>query len=200
MFEGLPEGLAACVLSLSTNIFATLLVGYKAWESRRRLRGYFVAGTRASQVEKLFSLLIESGAIYCAIWVIVVAWQGWEYKPDSPSPAVVRFLDRFGLIFQGALVPLIAVYPALIIVLVALQRSHVEKALTHNDIPTLHLSAIALETIHTSRRDSRGPQRSGFSIINSQALASESRDCLDGASAHTTATEEQHLLKAEGIN
>lgn len=31
MYEGLPIGLATCVLSLSTNIIATLLVGYKAW-------------------------------------------------------------------------------------------------------------------------------------------------------------------------
>ena len=38
-------------------------------ESRKRLRGYFVGGSVASQVEKLFALLIESGAIYCALWV-----------------------------------------------------------------------------------------------------------------------------------
>ncbi len=31
MFEGLPIGVAACALSLSTNVLATLLIGYKAW-------------------------------------------------------------------------------------------------------------------------------------------------------------------------
>ena len=37
-------------------------------QSRRRLRvyGYLVTG---SQTEKLFALFIESGAVYCAIWV-----------------------------------------------------------------------------------------------------------------------------------
>ena len=86
MYEGLPVGLATCVLSLSTNLLATVLVGYKAWyvsdssiivatltevlrESRRRLKGYLVAG---SQVEKLLALLLESGAIYCGIWVCSV--------------------------------------------------------------------------------------------------------------------------------
>ena len=89
MFVGLPAGIAACVLSLSTNVLATALVGYKAWcvadlmleflvwrkftdisrESRRRLKKYLAASTQASQVEKLFSLLIESGAVYSAIWV-----------------------------------------------------------------------------------------------------------------------------------
>ena len=36
MFEGLSVGLTACVLSLSTNILATLLVGYKAWYATNR--------------------------------------------------------------------------------------------------------------------------------------------------------------------
>ena len=31
LFEGLPIGTAACVLSLCTNLVATLLVAYKAW-------------------------------------------------------------------------------------------------------------------------------------------------------------------------
>ena len=87
LFEGLSLGIAACALSLGTNLFTTLLVAYKAWyvpyivagnavsdngilrESRRRLQGYFVAKVGGSQVEKLLALLIESGAIYSAIWV-----------------------------------------------------------------------------------------------------------------------------------
>ena len=31
MFEDLPIGVAACVLSLSTNVLATFLIAYKAW-------------------------------------------------------------------------------------------------------------------------------------------------------------------------
>lgn len=31
LFEGLPIGIATCVLSLTTNILATLLVAYKGW-------------------------------------------------------------------------------------------------------------------------------------------------------------------------
>ena len=40
-------------------------------QSRRNLRRYFVTGPRASQVEKVFSLLVESGMIYCALWVSI---------------------------------------------------------------------------------------------------------------------------------
>ena len=90
-YTGFPAGIAAAVLSLATNFLATFLVGCKAWcvvtpflpkycarktdtphllvrESRKRLHGYFVGGSVASQVEKLFALLVESGAIYCALW------------------------------------------------------------------------------------------------------------------------------------
>ena len=89
LYQGIASGVAASVLSLSTNLWATLLVGYKAWyvvglrnflrsvtrsltvmlsgrKSRRRLKGYLVAG---SPTEKLFALLIESGAVYCTLWV-----------------------------------------------------------------------------------------------------------------------------------
>ena len=31
LFEGLKVGIAACILSLCTNLFATALVAYKAW-------------------------------------------------------------------------------------------------------------------------------------------------------------------------
>ena len=31
LYQGVPAGVAASVLSLSTNLWATLLVGHKAW-------------------------------------------------------------------------------------------------------------------------------------------------------------------------
>lgn len=90
LLTGVPIGIATCALSLGTNVLATLLVAYKAWcvlkvtvtssfrlkvpvrrQSRRRLRHYFCMGSRTSQVQKLLSLLIESGAVYSALWVSV---------------------------------------------------------------------------------------------------------------------------------
>ena len=38
-----------------------------------RLKGYLAAKARGpSQVDKLLSILIESGAIYCALWASVL--------------------------------------------------------------------------------------------------------------------------------
>ncbi|KAM5537428.1 hypothetical protein V8D89_008947 [Ganoderma adspersum] len=117
LYEGLQIGIAACVLSLSTNLFATLLVAYKAWESRRRLRGYLIAKVGGSQAEKFF-VLIESGTIYSAIWAVIVAYQFAQYKYTNTFTSIptteTGFIDTFGAIMSGALVPIIAIYPAIL--------------------------------------------------------------------------------------
>ncbi|TBU27597.1 hypothetical protein BD311DRAFT_797652 [Dichomitus squalens] len=115
MYGGTPYGLAASVLSF---------LAYKAWRSRKFLRKFMVSGDRNTQVERLFSILIETGMVYCAIWIIVVVWQFSVY-------------DRFGNFMDIGLVTIIdytpnnppkAIYPAVVIILVAQNRSHIEKA------------------------------------------------------------------------
>ncbi|PIL26825.1 hypothetical protein GSI_11086 [Ganoderma sinense ZZ0214-1] len=79
-------------------------MAYKAWESRRRLREYLVAKVGGSSVEKLLALLIESGAIYSAIWLVVVIFQVGEYKYFNTSDSISRkeyhFLYIFSLIMD----------------------------------------------------------------------------------------------------
>ncbi|PIL28972.1 hypothetical protein GSI_09019 [Ganoderma sinense ZZ0214-1] len=146
MYEGFPAGIAACVLSLTTNLVATILIGVKAWESRKRLRGYLVAGPRAAQVEKLFALLIESGALYSALWVVIVGFQVGQYRFIQTASLDYQegFFDIVGVIMNGCLVPLMAMYPTVIIVLVGLKRSHIERGLSQHvqSLPTPHLSLV----------------------------------------------------------
>ncbi|KAM5536418.1 hypothetical protein V8D89_009854 [Ganoderma adspersum] len=157
LFEGIPIGIAVCVLSLITNLLGTLLVAYKAWQSRTRLKRYFGMGSRTSQVQKLLSLLVESGALYCALWAVVVAFQvanlNNNYLSETLHP-MSRFVNVFGLIANGALIPLIAIYPAIIIVFVALNKSHMEKGLTQHleSLPTPHITFSA-DRIAVSRHD-----------------------------------------------
>ncbi|PIL28060.1 hypothetical protein GSI_09812 [Ganoderma sinense ZZ0214-1] len=177
MYKGFSAGIAACVLSLSTNLLATLLVGWKAWESRTRLRGYFVGGSITSQIEKLFALLIESGAIYCAFWIriaIVVAFQlGMELPGRRASQTKDTFVRVVGVFLDAGLVPLIAIYPTIIIVFVALHRSHIEEVLTHNQsIPTPHLS-LALRTEasrHSDGEDQPQEFEFGVSVMDRQDI------------------------------
>ncbi|KAI1795718.1 hypothetical protein LXA43DRAFT_1080150 [Ganoderma leucocontextum] len=175
LFEGLPLGIAACVLSLSTNLLATLLVAYKAWESRRRLGGYLVAKIGGSQVEKLLALLVESGAMYSAIWAVVVA---------------------YGVIMNGVLVPAIAIYPTIIIVLVALDRSHMERGLTQHleslPTPNLALTVNSTATIPHENRLYRGPE---VLVIDGQEL--RRGDILESEDASRRTSEER---KGEGLS
>ncbi|KAM5533657.1 hypothetical protein V8D89_012681 [Ganoderma adspersum] len=109
MYKQFPAGVTTCVLSLVTNVFATGIVGYKVWESRTRLRGYLVTGPHAAQVEKLFVLLVESGTVYSALRIVIVVFQVSQYGSPGPlsAPAINSFLDIFGVLVNGALVPAI---------------------------------------------------------------------------------------------
>lgn len=85
LYEGFSYGIAATALSLSTNVFATVAVAVKAWyvplaiaievrlkfhrRSRMVLKRYMVTGAMSSQMEKVLSLLVESGTLYCTLWV-----------------------------------------------------------------------------------------------------------------------------------
>ncbi|KAI1791468.1 hypothetical protein LXA43DRAFT_430451 [Ganoderma leucocontextum] len=185
-----------CQSPEDTNLLATLLVGYKAWESRRRLRGYLVAG--GSQVEKLFALLIESGAVYCAIWGIVVAYEIIAYDSiPSNMPAVgFSFFDIFSILFDGALAPVVTIYPTIIIVLVALNRSHIEKGLSQHleSLPTPHI-AVTVNTIMTSERT---PHRmSEVLVIDSDGQGLGFGDGVEDSDASTRRTSNE--WKADAI-
>lgn len=88
LYEGFSYGVAATVLSLSTNLFATGAVMMRSWyaasfplepkvayrlivcrQSRRVLKRYVVTGPVVSQMQRVFALLVESGLVYCALWV-----------------------------------------------------------------------------------------------------------------------------------
>ncbi|KAI0808345.1 hypothetical protein C8Q74DRAFT_1188102, partial [Fomes fomentarius] len=69
LFSGNQAGSAASVLTLVTNISATILVGMKALEHRDSVRRYLKVGSRRTRAEKILAILLESGIVYCVIWV-----------------------------------------------------------------------------------------------------------------------------------
>ncbi|KAL1746653.1 hypothetical protein HDZ31DRAFT_33618 [Schizophyllum fasciatum] len=54
---------------LVTNIVATMFIGIRVWYYRREVKGSLGLFGRKSQVEKVLMLLLESGFIYCLIWI-----------------------------------------------------------------------------------------------------------------------------------
>ncbi|PIL30641.1 hypothetical protein GSI_07343 [Ganoderma sinense ZZ0214-1] len=114
---------ASVGLSLGTNVLATSLIAYKAWEHRQLWKQDLIGVRATSQVFKALALLIESGCIYCVLLVIVIV-----YQSSSTSVAFAgSMLNKIGAYFTyGCLVPLVAIYPTVIIVLVALKRSPID--------------------------------------------------------------------------
>ncbi|TBU27586.1 hypothetical protein BD311DRAFT_843099 [Dichomitus squalens] len=84
-------------------------------------------------MERLFSVLVESGMVYCIIWIdsmfylqiFVVAWQVHAGSAVQGEPT---FDGKFGYSINGGLVPVIAIYPTDVIILVAQNRPLMDKA------------------------------------------------------------------------
>ncbi|KAI0690138.1 hypothetical protein C8T65DRAFT_102083 [Cerioporus squamosus] len=119
-------GIAAAMLSLLTNMAATILIAYRAWEHRVLIMSHLKRCSARSQVERTLSLLVESGVLYCALWVIIVVYQFVALKLGESA-----FAYGFYYVMGGCLIPLIGMYPTIIIILCALDKSLHERS--HND-------------------------------------------------------------------
>ncbi|EIM91589.1 uncharacterized protein STEHIDRAFT_137223 [Stereum hirsutum FP-91666 SS1] len=91
-------------LSLGTNVFATMIVAFKAWKHRRQLRAILHDGSRKNQLERLMTLLVDSGVLYCVIWIaFIIAFSLTE--TDSRIMNVI-------------MVEIAGIYPTILIVLI----------------------------------------------------------------------------------
>ncbi|KAM5537028.1 hypothetical protein V8D89_009357 [Ganoderma adspersum] len=166
--RGLPVGTVASMFSLATNLAATVLTAYKAWVHRRCVRSHAGSGPRSTQVESIFALLVESGALYCTLWIVVVVWQtgSWMDDPHLQSSFFLSlqvsgkhpadagsFWFKGGVLIEGCLVPLIAIYPTAIIVLVALNKSAVELNGFKREFAAEPAIAVAIETVVSTHSD-----------------------------------------------
>ncbi|KAI5894465.1 uncharacterized protein SCHCODRAFT_02686101 [Schizophyllum commune H4-8] len=101
---------------LVTNVLATTLVGLQVWYYRRDVKGSLGRMNTASQVEKILVLLIEVGLFYCLFWIVYISLVMTEDMVYfHPSDVVIRTYHS-----------LVSIYPAFIILAVAMQRSATE--------------------------------------------------------------------------
>ncbi|KAI0259414.1 hypothetical protein BC834DRAFT_633397 [Gloeopeniophorella convolvens] len=79
---GVLNTLVLCALSLSSNLWATTLVAWKAWIHRRWFKQLPEnGGARASVVGRTLFLLLESGAVYSLFWIFLIVT--FESPADS---------------------------------------------------------------------------------------------------------------------
>ncbi|KAH9051197.1 hypothetical protein EDB83DRAFT_2398571 [Lactarius deliciosus] len=106
--------------SLGTNLLSTGLIAWKAWKRRVFVKKHLVGGTGSVSVERFLALLIESGFLYCIPWILYLI-SAFGVIPD-PGFTVI----------DDVLVFISGIYPTLIIILVAVQKSPVEHYSTHS--------------------------------------------------------------------
>jgi len=104
------------VPTLATNLLSTGLIAWKFWQGRISVRGHLGEGSGFARVDRVFALLIESGFVYCCVWILYLISAFWRV-PDQ----------GFTFIIMSSVVPFVAgVYPTLIVILVGMQQSPIE--------------------------------------------------------------------------
>ncbi|KAI1781614.1 hypothetical protein LXA43DRAFT_669931 [Ganoderma leucocontextum] len=146
LFIGNYFGFVSSMVTLLTNVVATGLIGYQAWVHSRMVRECHLnllpsrVGVRA-----LLALLIESGILYCIVWAFVVAYEAtltiafFDTQTTTGIGKHVAYIKSGIYLVEGALVPLIAIYPTVIIILVTLGNSCFEAATAHDPCASLPL-------------------------------------------------------------
>ncbi|KAL1937991.1 hypothetical protein VTO73DRAFT_12002 [Trametes versicolor] len=150
-FTGDPYGLAAATLSVLANIIATTVIGMTAWRHRQLIKAHLQCQRGRTLVGEVLLLLVESSVLYCLLWMFVfvgqvasVAKRGFltiEYSYDNVDHLVSidnAYAVWFRYVLQG-IIPLIGVYPTLVILLVALKKSRFESHFSSPELvpPTL---------------------------------------------------------------
>ncbi|KAI0744345.1 hypothetical protein C8Q80DRAFT_1346053 [Daedaleopsis nitida] len=193
LYIGDQWGLASSILSLVTNMTATSLIAYKAWHHRRLLRQNLRMGSAGTWAEKTLILLVESGTLYCVFWIPVVTYQLCTNTSGSDvSEAQAKLAFGFYYVIAGCLIPLIpygdmdtsprpqGIYPTLIILLVALDKSHCDSSFTESSSKSpFHLALPPRVRLPRARRGTldevisishwHGPRANDFATTNEGA-------------------------------
>ncbi|KAM5531993.1 hypothetical protein V8D89_014327 [Ganoderma adspersum] len=131
-------GLTAIILSLFSNTLATVLVGCKAWRHRRRAKKHFAQVPGVTRVQRVLRLLVESGIAYCILWAFVLSANLSTVVPDYSvgwTTGLAGWSVDILYFTEGCLVAFVGIYPTLIIILVALDKSEIERQSLAYSIP-----------------------------------------------------------------
>ncbi|KAI0319687.1 hypothetical protein OF83DRAFT_1169974 [Amylostereum chailletii] len=129
-------GVVAFALSLTTNLWSTCLIGFKAWRHRQLVKDHLRVGNRRTRAEKALALLVESGTIYCLLWVFLVVHSivnvVTAVEAGSAATAVeLQFRNAGDSLVKGALIQLVGIYPTIVITLVCLEQTHCDRQFTY---------------------------------------------------------------------
>ncbi|KAL1735451.1 hypothetical protein EV714DRAFT_280065 [Schizophyllum commune] len=100
---------------LLTNLVATILVGLQVWYYRRNIKSIASPLRKRTRIEKILLLLLESGFVYCLLWIASIALEVDGSSDDARADYYMAASNAYQS-FAG-------IYPTLIVIIVAVQRS-----------------------------------------------------------------------------
>ncbi|EIN09319.1 hypothetical protein PUNSTDRAFT_44689 [Punctularia strigosozonata HHB-11173 SS5] len=134
-------GLVTSCSSMASNLIATGLIAYKGWsvcplrfssiatkvalrKHRRMIKQSLIEGSTRTIAERALSILIESGAFYCCFWIVWVTVSMYNaFCPPHTGFTNVTSMEQLESNMDTAMAQIMAIYPMLILILVALERT-----------------------------------------------------------------------------
>ncbi|KZV70403.1 hypothetical protein PENSPDRAFT_444529 [Peniophora sp. CONT] len=164
-FSDSVYGTSVLALSLATNTISTLVIGWRTWLYSRDIAAHLASFSRRSIVVKVMVLLVESGCVYCVIWALYIV----DSKSTAFSGLVAGLHTAFSAggsaWFNHLMAQFTGIYPTIIIVLVALEQSFLEHALSESK-----LSAFVAAGVRPVARSDSGPHMQLSSSSSARVL------------------------------
>ncbi|EIN09335.1 hypothetical protein PUNSTDRAFT_134488 [Punctularia strigosozonata HHB-11173 SS5] len=133
-------GMITSVSSLLSNFTSTCMIAWKTWTHRKIIAVFLRNSSRRNTTDRVMIILVESGAMYCLLWASVFITLGAQGNCDKILPTQILWLissvgkmpnvteafvvNNFVDYMNSAMVQLTAIYPLIIFLLVALERTH----------------------------------------------------------------------------
>ncbi|KIK58740.1 hypothetical protein GYMLUDRAFT_45058 [Collybiopsis luxurians FD-317 M1] len=112
----------ALLVSLTVNVSMTLFIMWKWWDNQGTLRT--TSSQNRSQLRKVFLLMIESGAIFCAMQSLTLIFTMLAHYIENAPLELIEAVRLINAIFRVAT----AWYPAAVIILIDLNKATVKTA------------------------------------------------------------------------
>jgi hypothetical protein len=161
--HGIDEGKVAAIVvgpMLGTNILSTSLIAWKAWEYRRNVSAHLRRGTTSDRAEKVLALLIESGFVYCVLWILFLLI-AFNLLPGSGSYTV-----NLVMLFLSSM------YPAIIIIIACTQTGQEAYYTSPDDSGELNLTTVHI-SVGENTADISIPSTSSTSTSDGRKNCSE---------------------------
>lgn len=127
---------ASYSMGFATTTVATILIAIKTWEYRRTIKPMVNSAGRMTQVEKVMTLLVESGVLYLLFFLVQVIGNipGVEAKNASSFAF---------LVYSYSTSVIVGLYPTIVVVLAHSQHAILDTAATQ--VSTWHVAGSVSE-------------------------------------------------------